>query len=132
MYYLLSLFYIFIELFLFEIGTSHCFVYFGVGKPEVVEWKNNPILFYDKLAKLFEKYRATWYHEDTVGEIRANKVANVEKSYGTTIKEIDHLVETNNVILEEFDDEEHHSNNSPNRSSDTDSQDVSSSRIENV
>ncbi|CAK8576556.1 unnamed protein product [Lathyrus sativus] len=60
--------------------------------------------------------------------MRAKKAANVEKTHGTTIKEIDHLVETNEVILEGFDDDEHHSNNSPTRPSITNSQDVSSSR----
>ncbi|CAK8575641.1 unnamed protein product [Lathyrus sativus] len=60
--------------------------------------------------------------------MRAKKVANVEKIHGTTIEEIDHLVETNEVILEGFDDDEHHSNNSPTRPYITNSQDVSSSR----
>ncbi|CAK8533018.1 unnamed protein product [Lathyrus sativus] len=59
--------------------------------------------------------------------MRAKKAANVEKSHGTTIEEIDHLVETNEVILEGFDDDEHHSNNYPTRPSITNSQDVSSS-----
>ncbi|CAL5204325.1 unnamed protein product [Lathyrus oleraceus] len=60
--------------------------------------------------------------------MRAKKAANVEKSYGTTIKEIDHLVETNGVIFEGFDDDEHHSNNSPTRPYVINSQDASSSR----
>lgn len=50
------------------------------------------------------------------------------KSYGTTIGEIDHLVETNEVILEGFDDDEHHSINSPTIPFVTNSQDASSSR----
>ncbi|KAI5390975.1 hypothetical protein KIW84_076006 [Lathyrus oleraceus] len=60
--------------------------------------------------------------------MREKKAANVEKSYGTTIEEIDHLVETNEAILKGFDDDEHHSNNSPTRPSITNSQDASSSR----
>ncbi|CAK8540092.1 unnamed protein product [Lathyrus sativus] len=98
------------------------------AKLEAAEWKNKPILFYDKLAKLFGKDRATREHEGTIAKMRAKKAANVEKSHGTTIEEIDHLVETNEVILEGFDDDEHHSNNSPTRPYITNSQDVSSSR----
>ncbi|CAK8573966.1 unnamed protein product [Lathyrus sativus] len=48
-------------------------------KPEAAEWKNKPILFYDKLAKLFGKNRATGEHEGTTAEMRAKKAANVEK-----------------------------------------------------
>lgn len=80
------------------------------------------------MTKLFGKDRATREHEDTVAEMRAKKAANVEKSYGTSIEEIDHLVETNEAILEGFDDDEHHSNNSSTRPSVTNSQDASSSR----
>ncbi|CAK8576208.1 unnamed protein product [Lathyrus sativus] len=98
------------------------------AKPEAAEWKNKSILFYDKLANFFRKDRATGEHEGTTAEMRAKKDANVEKSHGTTIEEIDHLVETNEVILEGFDDDEHHSNNSPTRPSIINSQDVSSSR----
>ncbi|CAK8568966.1 unnamed protein product [Lathyrus sativus] len=98
------------------------------AKPEAAEWKNKPILFYDKLAKHFGKDRATGEHEGTNAEMRAKKAANVEKSHGTIIEEINHLVETNEVILEGFDDDEHHSNNTPTRPSITNSQDVSSSR----
>lgn len=36
------------------------------------------------------------------------KTTNIKKSYDTIIKEIDHIFETNKVILEEFDDAEHH------------------------
>lgn len=80
------------------------------------------------MAKLFGKDLATREHEDTTAEMREKKAANVEKSYGTTIEEIDHLVETNEAILKGFDDDEHHSNNSPTRPSVTNSQDASSSR----
>ena len=80
------------------------------------------------MAKLFGKDRATGEHEDIVTEMRAKKTANVEKSCCTTIKEIDHLVETNEVILERFDDDEHHSNNSLKRPPITNSQDASSSK----
>ncbi|CAI8601898.1 unnamed protein product [Vicia faba] len=99
-----------------------------IVKLEAPEWKNKPILFYDKLTKLFGKDQTTGEHEDTFAEIRTKKAANVEKSYGITIKEIDHLVETNEVILEGFDDEKHHFNNYLKRSYVINSQDVSSSR----
>jgi len=61
--------------------------------------------------------------------MRARKVAN-SRSHGATIEEIDHLVETNEVILERFDvdDEINHSSISPKRPSISTSQDVSSSR----
>jgi len=60
--------------------------------------------------------------------MRARKAANNKRSHGPTIEEIDHLVETNEVILEGFDDERYHSSISPNRPSISTSQDVSSSR----
>lgn len=98
-------------------------------KPEAAEWRHKPIPFYYKLAKLFGKDRATGDHEDTGFEMRARKAAN-SRSHGATIEEIDHLVETNEVILERFDvdDEIYHSNISPKRPSISTSQDVSSSR----
>lgn len=60
--------------------------------------------------------------------MRAKKAAYVEKSYGITIKEIYHLVETNEVILEGFNDDEYLSNNSPTRPFVSNSHDASSSR----
>ncbi|KAI5432771.1 hypothetical protein KIW84_020178 [Lathyrus oleraceus] len=98
------------------------------AKPEADEWKNKQILIYDKLTKLFGKYQATREHGDTTAEMRAKKTANVKKNCDTIIEEIDHLVETNEVILEGFDDDEHHSNNSPTRYSVTNSQGATSSR----
>ncbi|KEH37848.1 hypothetical protein MTR_2g449900 [Medicago truncatula] len=60
--------------------------------------------------------------------MRARKATNNKRSHSPTIEEIDHLVETNEVILEEFDDERYHSSISPKRPSISISQDVSSSR----
>jgi len=61
--------------------------------------------------------------------MRARKAAN-SMSHGATIEEIDHLVETIEVILERFDvdDKIYHSSISPKRPSISTSQDVSSSR----
>lgn len=85
-------------------------------------------MFYDKLAKKFGKDRAIGDHEDTCFEMRARKATNNKRSHSPTIEEIDHLVETNEVILEGFDDERYHSSISPKRPSISISQDVSSSR----
>ena len=60
-------------------------------------------MFYDKLATLFGKDRATGDDEDTGFEMRAKKAASAKKNYGPTIEDVDHLVETNEVTLEEFD-----------------------------
>ncbi|CAK8570500.1 unnamed protein product [Lathyrus sativus] len=98
-------------------STTNMWIVKDEAKPEAAEWKNKPILFYDKLANFFGKDRATGEHEGTTAEMRAKKAANVEKSHGTTIEEINHLVKTNEVILEGFDDAEHHSNNSSTRPS---------------
>ena len=105
------------------------YLFFTQKKPEVSEWRHKPIPFYYKLAKLFGKDRATGDHEDTSFEMRARKATN-SMSHGATIEEIDHLVETNEVILERFDvdDEIYHSSISPKRPSISSSQDVSSSR----
>lgn len=86
-------------------------------------------MFYDKLATLFGKDRATGYDEDAGFEMRAKKAASAKKNYGPTIEDIDHLVETNEVTLEGFEvDEEFDPNGSPKRPSIRKPQDVPSSR----
>jgi hypothetical protein len=84
-------------------------------------------MFYDKLATLFGKDRATGEHEDTPFEMRARKAANAKRP--STIEEIDHLVETNEVTLEGFDvDEEFDPEGSPKMPSISKPRDVPSSR----
>ncbi|GAU51826.1 hypothetical protein TSUD_416120 [Trifolium subterraneum] len=96
-------------------------------KSEAAEWKNKPIMFYDKLATLFGKDRATGEHEDTPFEMRARKAANAKRP--SPIEEIDHLVEANEVTLERFDvDEEFDPEGTPQMPSISKSQDVPSSR----
>lgn len=84
-------------------------------------------MFYDKLATLFGKDRATGEHEDTPFEMRARKAANAKRP--STIEEIDHLLETNEVTLEGFDvDEEFDTEGSLKMPSISKPQDVPSSR----
>ena len=60
-------------------------------KPKAAEWRNKPILHYEKLAILFGKDRATREHAQIAAEIRARKVVG-KNGQDNTIDEIDHLV----------------------------------------
>lgn len=109
----------------------YCFIYLikFLAKPEAADWRNKPILFYDKLAQLFGKDRATGEHAETSTEIRARKVRNNGNMYPETIEEIDNLVSANEVTLESFEvGADIHLNTSPQRPSPGFSQDSSSSK----
>lgn len=59
-----------------------------LAKPKAVEWRNKPMLFYDKLARLFGNNWATQENGDTVRAKRATR-----NNYIETTEEIDHFVE---------------------------------------
>ncbi|KAI5398859.1 hypothetical protein KIW84_064301 [Lathyrus oleraceus] len=110
------------ELLKMKFGTSEL-----RQNPKLLNGKTSQYYFMINWPNFLEKIEQQKSIKIQLLKMRAKKVANVQKRYGTTIEEIDHLVETNEVILEGFDDDEHHSNNSPTRPSVTNSQDASSS-----
>ncbi|XP_057416615.1 uncharacterized protein LOC130711133 [Lotus japonicus] len=67
------------------------------ARPEAVEWRTKPTLFYDKLAQLFGKDRATGEDAETAAEIRARATRT-----GITIEDIDNLVFANEASIEGF------------------------------
>ncbi|XP_057446058.1 uncharacterized protein LOC130738156 isoform X2 [Lotus japonicus] len=68
------------------------------ARPEAAEWRTKPTLFYDKLAQLFGKDRATGEDAETAAEIRARRATRT----GITIEDIDNLVSTNEASIEGF------------------------------
>ncbi|GAB2257306.1 hypothetical protein Droror1_Dr00023365 [Drosera rotundifolia] len=71
------------------------------------EWKNKPILHYDKFVELYGQDRVTGEHAETAAEIRARRTTtdvSSEDDPFNTIDNIDQMVSENEIRLENFDD----------------------------
>ncbi|GKD72103.1 Myb/SANT-like domain-containing protein, partial [Tanacetum coccineum] len=74
------------------------------SKPEASKWRKKPMSHYNELFELFAKDRATGDAAGTAKE-RNNRLRNNEQRL-ETIDEIDHLLETNEVVLEQINQNE--------------------------
>ncbi|PWA70371.1 myb/SANT-like domain-containing protein [Artemisia annua] len=74
------------------------------AKPDAEKWRTKPINHYNQMLDLFGKDRATGVAAHTAKERRNQMNINEERT--DTIDEIDQLLETNEVSLENFDTNE--------------------------
>ncbi|KAJ3701441.1 hypothetical protein LUZ61_005146 [Rhynchospora tenuis] len=71
--------------------------------PEAVDWKNKPILHYDKLKRLYGKDRANGDISESPEEMRQRLAEEENQVEGEVLSEIDRLISRNEAALGDLD-----------------------------
>ncbi|KAJ3699658.1 hypothetical protein LUZ61_003363 [Rhynchospora tenuis] len=73
--------------------------------PEAADWKNKPILHYNKLKRLYGKDRANGDYSESPEEMRQRLAEEDNQVEGDVISEIDRLISRNEAAVGDFDND---------------------------